>query len=142
MLTETDLLEIIKKGNYLEADCSNCKNHGYYFYPEGTKVWLGEKVSISTIKHESCGHTFYELLCRCGAGSAVDKNSDNIVTCPNCKTVYSIADHNSGDVFEFFSKKELPTGVKKALQKRGLMSRIFIILFILSIIALIILDIL
>lgn len=55
MLTEESLLEIIKKGNYIEADCLNCKKSGYYFYPEGSKVvTLGEEVSISKIKHDSC----------------------------------------------------------------------------------------
>lgn len=118
MLTEENLLEIIKKNGYLEADCSNCKKSGYYFYPEGTKVvTLGEKVSISKIKHDSCGHVFYELLCTCGTGCTVERNFDDTVTCLTCKKSYSITDFDSGDVFKFLSKDELPAGVKKVLRK-------------------------
>lgn len=132
MLTEENLLEIIKKGNYIESICSNCKKGGYYFYPEDTEIVnLGEKVSISAIKHSSCGHVFYELLCTCGTGSSVERNFDGTVTCPTCKKSYPIADFNSGDIFEFLSKDELSPGVKKVLQRK---SNISIIIFILLIV--------
>ncbi len=131
MLTEENLLELIKKGSYLEADCSNCKKSGYYFYPEGTRVvTLGEKVSISAIKHDSCGHVFYELLCTCGVGGSVDRNFDDTVTCPMCKKSHSITDFNSGDVFGFLSKDELPAGVKKVLRRQELPIIIFLSLIV------------
>lgn len=136
MLTEESLLEIIKKGNYIEADCLNCKKSGYYFYPEGSKVvTLGEEVSISKIKHDSCGHIFYELLCTCGTGSIVERNIDDTVTCPTCKKSYSIADFNSGDTFDFLSKDELPLGVKKVFKRKGNVSFIILALLIAAYIA-------